>query len=99
MRLLIQMAPLPGRCTMLSYLRRQAAFCNPQLVKVVQSSTAQVEAAERYERAWARRAAASLCVSAAMQSELRRNWCGLALLQIGLEHGVSEMLVGVGVCL
>ena len=34
----------------------------------------QVEAAERYERAWARRAAASLCVSAAMQRELQHGW-------------------------
>lgn len=30
--------------------------------------------AERHERAWAKRSHASLCVSAAMQAELRRGW-------------------------
>ena len=34
----------------------------------------QVEMAERYERRWAGHACASLCVSAAMQKELRQGW-------------------------
>lgn len=34
----------------------------------------QVHWSERYERAWAPRAWASLCVSKAMQKELARNW-------------------------
>lgn len=34
----------------------------------------QVHWSERYERAWAPHAWASLCVSKAMQKELARNW-------------------------